>query len=198
MDETYHSRNGAISESKHVFIQHGINRINGDIHILEIGLGTGLNALLATQEAKKQNKKIYYHTLEPYPVPNELLNQLNYGQLLNDKKLFEEIHEASWEISKNLTENFVIHKTQQKVEEITLDFKKYDVVFFDAFAPKKQPELWNKTIFKKLFESLKPNGVLTTYSAAGQLKRDLKSVGFKLEHPPGANGKREMTVAIKK
>ena len=198
VDETYHSRNGAISESKHVFIQHGINRINGDIHILEIGLGTGLNALLAAQEAKKQNRKIYYHTLEPYPVPHNLLNQLNYGHLLNDKKLFEEIHEASWEISVHLTENFVIYKTQQKLEEVILDFKKYDVVFFDAFAPKKQPELWNKTIFKKLFESLKPNGILTTYSAAGKLKRDLKSIGFELEHPPGANGKREMTVAIKK
>jgi tRNA U34 5-methylaminomethyl-2-thiouridine-forming methyltransferase MnmC len=126
------------------------------------------------------------------------LNQLNYGQLLNDKKLFEEIHEASWEISVHLTENFVIYKTQQKLEEVILDFRKYDVVFFDAFAPKKQPELWNKTIFKKLFESLKTNGILTTYSAAGQLKRDLKSVGFELEHPPGANGKREMTVAMKK
>ena len=198
MDETYHSRNGAISESNHVFIHHGINRTNGDIHILEIGFGSGLNALLSAQEAKKQNREIYYHTLEPYPVPNELLNQLSYGQLVNDKKIFDEIHKVNWEIDERLTENFVIHKTQQKLEQITLKVVEYDVVFFDAFAPKKQPELWNKTIFKKLFESLKPNGVLTTYSAAGQLKRDLRSVGFQLEHPPGANGKREMTVAIKK
>ena len=97
MDETYHSRNVAISESKHVFLEQGINRTQGDIHILEIGFGTGLNALLASQEAKVQNRKIAYHTLEPFPVPNDLLIELNYGLLLKDEDLFKKIHDTKWE-----------------------------------------------------------------------------------------------------
>jgi tRNA U34 5-methylaminomethyl-2-thiouridine-forming methyltransferase MnmC len=197
MDETYHSRNGAISESNHVFIEQGINRSQGNIHVLEIGFGTGLNALLASQEAERQNRKIAYHTLEPFPVPNDILIELNYGHLLKDDDLFKKIHDTKWESNEPITSNFTIHKTTQKLEYINLHKSQYDVIFFDAFAPKKQPELWSKEIFIKLFKSLKNKGILTTYSAAGQLKRDLKSVGFYLEHPPGANGKREMTVAIK-
>jgi len=197
MDETYHSRNGAISESKHVFIKQGINRTQGDIHILEIGFGTGLNALLASQEAKIQNRKIAYHTLEPFPVPNDLLIKLNYGQLLKDDELYKKIHDSKWESNEVITNNFTIHKTKQKLEDINLNESQYDAIFFDAFAPKKQPELWAKDVFTKLFKSLKNDAILTTYSAAGQLKRDLKSIGFQLEHPPGANGKLEMTVAIK-
>ena len=96
-----------------------------------------------------------------------------------------------------MTNNFTIHKTEKKLEDINLVEAQYDVVFFDAFAPKKQPELWDKSIFNKLFKSVRKNGILTTYSAAGQLKRDLKSAGFMIENPPGANGKREMSVAIK-
>ena len=197
MDETYHSRNGAISESKHVFIEQGINRTQGDIHILEIGFGTGLNALLTSQEAKVQNRKIAYHTLEPFPVPNDLLIELNYGLLLKDEDLFKKIHDTKWESNESITSNFTIHKTTQKLEDINLNESQYDVIFFDAFAPKKQPKLWAKDVFTKLFKSLKNNGILTTYSAAGQLKRDLRSIGFRLKHPAGANGKREMTVAIK-
>lgn len=198
LDETYHSRNGAMSESNHVFIHQGLNRTKGDIHILEIGFGTGLNALLAAQEAKKQNRKIIYHTLEPIPVPNHILEQLNYDETLEGKELFKKIHDVKWESNEQVTNNFTIHKTEKKLEDINLVEAQYDVVFFDAFAPKKQPELWDKSIFNKLFKSVRKNGILTTYSAAGQLKRDLKSAGFMIENPPGANGKREMSVAIKK
>ena len=126
------------------------------------------------------------------------MEQLNYDETLKGKELFKKIHEVKWESNKQVTDNFTIHKTEKKLEYINLEEAQYDVVFFDAFAPKKQPELWDKSIFNKLFKSVRKNGILTTYSAAGQLKRDLKSAGFLIENPPGANGKREMTVAIKK
>ncbi|MDC0580307.1 tRNA (5-methylaminomethyl-2-thiouridine)(34)-methyltransferase MnmD [Bacteroidia bacterium] len=197
MDETYHSRNGAISESKHVFIKQGIHRTQGNIHILEIGFGTGLNALLTAIESEKMQRKIKYHTLEPFPVPNHLITALNYGHWLKNSSMYDAIHDTNWENENALTDTFFLHKTTQKLEYIKLKDSCYDIVFFDAFAPKKQPDLWSEPIFSKLSQSLKKGGILTTYSAAGQLKRDLKACGFVLEHPSGANGKREMTVAIK-
>ncbi|MDB9882117.1 tRNA (5-methylaminomethyl-2-thiouridine)(34)-methyltransferase MnmD [Bacteroidia bacterium] len=197
MDETYHSRNGAISEAKHVFIKEGMNRTQGNIRILEIGFGTGLNAMVTAQHAADTNRKVFYHTLEPFQVPYDLIQKIGYGAILEDESLFAEIHNAAWESAFKINEYFTLHKTTQKLEYVQLQDDAYDLIFFDAFAPKKQPELWNESIFKKLYKATRSNGVLTTYSAAGQLKRDLKSAGYTLEHPPGANGKREMTVALK-
>jgi tRNA U34 5-methylaminomethyl-2-thiouridine-forming methyltransferase MnmC len=197
MDETYHSRNGAISESKHVFLKEGMNRTTGNIKILEVGFGTGLNALLTAQQAKKTDRKVHYHTLEPFQVPFDLIEKIEYGELAEDPTLFTQMHEAQWETQIKVSEHFVLLKTTQKLEYINLDSDAYDVIYFDAFAPKKQPELWNEKIFTKLYKATKPGGILTTYSAAGQLKRDLKAAGYTIENPPGANGKREMTVAIK-
>jgi len=197
MDETYHSRNGAISESKHVFLQEGMDRTSGNIKILEVGFGTGLNALLTAQHAAQQNRKIYFHTLEPFQVPFDLVHKIGYGELANDVELFTQLHEAKWETKTKINLHFVLHKTTQKLEYIALEDNAYDVIYFDAFAPKKQPELWSTEIFQKMYNATNPGGVLTTYSAAGQLKRDLKAAGYTIENPPGANGKREMTVAIK-
>ncbi|MBT8327558.1 MAG: tRNA (5-methylaminomethyl-2-thiouridine)(34)-methyltransferase MnmD [Bacteroidia bacterium] len=201
IDETYHSRNGAISESLHVFIHEGLNRIISDristVNIFEVGFGTGLNALITSLESDKQEIKTFFHTVEPYPVGLEYLKQLNYGTLLNSTDIFQSIHACVWEAEEKITPRFRLKKSMDQLENITLESNFYHCIFFDAFAPKKQPELWNASIFQKLYDALQIGGVLTTYSAAGQLKRDLKSVGFKLEHPPGANGKREMTVAIK-
>jgi tRNA U34 5-methylaminomethyl-2-thiouridine-forming methyltransferase MnmC len=197
MDETYHSRNGAISESKHVFLKEGMNRTTGNVKILEVGFGTGLNALLTAQHAEKTNRKVYYHTLEPFQVPFDLIEKIGYGELSEDSTLFTQLHEAEWETKTKINEQFTLLKTTQKLEYINLADEMYDVIYFDAFAPKKQPELWNKEIFMKLYTATTPGGVLTTYSAAGQLKRDLKAAGYTIENPPGANGKREMTVAIK-
>ncbi len=197
MDETYHSRNGAISESKHVFIQEGLERTEGNVEVLEVGMGTGLNVFLAAQFALAQKRKIKLYTMEPFPVPDSLLQQINYGKELKDEQLFSQIHACNWEEDVRIDDYFVLHKTTQKLEYINLDNNRFDVIFFDAFAPKKQSELWTKDIFEKLYKSTKTNGILTTYSAAGQLKRDLKSVGYTLYHPAGANGKREMTVAEK-
>jgi tRNA U34 5-methylaminomethyl-2-thiouridine-forming methyltransferase MnmC len=197
MDETYHSRNGAISESRHVFLQEGLDRIEGNTQVLEVGFGTGLNALLAAQYAKENKTKIYFHTLEPFQVPFDLIEKIGYGQLLSGEELFTKLHTAEWETNVKISENFTLHKTTQKLEYVRLENDTYDCIFFDAFAPKKQPELWSSEIFRKLYQATKTGGVLTTYSAAGQLKRDLIAAGYTIENPPGANGKREMTVAIK-
>lgn len=197
MDETYHSRNGAIAESNHVFLNEGMDRTSGNIQILEVGFGTGLNALLTAQHAKNTKRKVHFHTLEPFQVPFDLVQQIGYGERVEDPTLFTELHTAEWESTTRLTEYFSLHKTTQKLEYVRLADHTYDVIYFDAFAPKKQPELWNEAIFQKLYDATKPGGVLTTYSAAGQLKRDLKAAGYSIENPPGANGKREMTVATK-
>ncbi len=197
MDETYHSRNGAVSESQHVFLKEGLDRTHSNIQVLEVGFGTGLNGMLTAQYAGEKQRSIFYHTLEPFQVPFELVEQIGYGELLNDPELFNKLHHAEWEAKKKISQYFTLHKTTQKLEYIALEDNRYECIFFDAFAPKKQPELWSLAIFQKLYNATKPGGILTTYSAAGQLKRDLKAAGYKLEHPPGANGKREMTVAIK-
>ncbi len=197
MNETYHSRNGAISESQHVFLQEGLDRTNGNINILEVGFGTGLNGMLTAQYAEETRRIVFYHTLEPFQVPFDLIKQIGYGKLLNDPELFNKLHLAEWETKKKISEYFTLHKTTQKLEYVTLEDNRYECIFFDAFAPKKQPELWNAAIFQKLYNATKPGGILTTYSAASQLKRDLKAAGYKLVHPHGANGKREMTVASK-
>lgn len=197
MDETYHSRNGAISESRHVFLQEGMDRTAGNIQILEVGFGTGLNALLTAQHSTESDRKVYFHTLEPFQVPFDLVEKIGYGELANDTELFTQLHAADWEINIKITEHFTLHKSTQKLEYVKLEDNTYNVIYFDAFAPKKQPELWSTEIFAKLYKATKPGGVLTTYSAAGQLKRDLKAAGYTIENPPGANGKREMTVAIK-
>lgn len=197
MNETYHSRDGAISESRHVFIDEGLKRTKGNIEVLEVGMGTGLNVFLTAQFSLENKRKIRLHTLEPFPVPDALLDEINYGKKLGNESLFETIHEADWETDCKINDYLTLKKTTQKLEYINLENQKYDIVFFDAFAPKKQPELWSASIFEKLYACLRLTGILTTYSAAGQLKRNLKSAGFRIENPRGANGKREMTVAIK-
>ncbi len=199
MDETYHSREGVLSEAMHVFIEQGFNRMLQlpTINIFEVGFGTGLNALVTAAEVEKTDKKVLYTSIEAYPVPAALAKELNYGALINQEPLYAKLHAAAWNKMEKITENFELHKDENSLLKIELPSKTFDVIYFDAFAPKKQPEMWQKTIFEKLYNSLKNGGVLTTYSAAGQLKRDLKSVGFTIENPPGANGKREMTVAVK-
>ncbi|MGB1038910.1 MAG: tRNA (5-methylaminomethyl-2-thiouridine)(34)-methyltransferase MnmD [Bacteroidia bacterium] len=197
MDETYHSRDGAISESKHVFLKEGLDRTSGNVQVLEVGFGTGLNALLTADYARNHSRKIKLETLEPFPVPDALIEEINYGKYVGQESLYTSLHEAPWEIDVRVSDHFTLYKTTQKLEYIKLVENKYDVIFFDAFAPKKQPELWSLEIFQKLYEATKKGGLLTTYSAAGQLKRNLKSVGYTIENPPGANGKREMTVAVK-
>ena len=200
LNETYHSIHGAINESKHVFLKMGLNAVGlNTINILEIGFGTGLNAFLTMLEAIKSGKqKIYYHTLEPYPLEENVYKQLNYPAIISSEheSLFLELHQVDWDITHQIAPDFSFHKSIKRLENIDLDAT-IDIIYFDAFAPNKQPELWEVEALKNCFKALKPGGILVTYCSQGQFKRNLKTVGFEVEKLEGPPGKREMTRGIK-
>ena len=197
---SYHSRHGAIQESQHVFIDAGFHfksSANNSLSILEIGFGTGLNAFMTLLEAEKSDHKIQYTAIEAFPISIEEATTLNYAAALQqDTSKFLKLHQSTWEETISLNDNFSFIKNKKRFEE--LDFQnQFDIIYFDAFAPNAQPELWEKTLLQKMYDVLKPNGVLTTYCAKGVVKRTLKAVGFTIEAIPGPPGKREMTRAIK-
>ena len=198
---TYHSRHGALQESEHVFIQAGLEACQNDqeeIHVFEMGFGTGLNAYLSLLYALKNDIPIDYTTCELNPLPASLSRELNYPELLNNqhKNLFHLLHDIEWDKKQKLHPDFSILKEAKSIQET--DYHDcFDVIFYDAFAPETQPELWNKEIMDKMYRSLKPGGILVTYCAKGEFKRTLKSIGFEVESIPGPPGKREMTRARK-
>lgn len=204
LDEIYHSRNGALSESVHVFIEAGLqykSETQAQINILEVGLGTGLNLLLTIDWFLKQNQdfEIYYYATEPYPISWELIQNLGYQNLdtlPQTQELFGQVAQANWETEIKILDNFIIFKTQNPIQDINTN-KDFELVYFDAFAPEKQAEMWEKKVFEKIYKQLAPQGCLVTYSAKGQLKRDLKTCGFEVQSLPGPNRKREMTRALK-
>jgi tRNA U34 5-methylaminomethyl-2-thiouridine-forming methyltransferase MnmC len=199
LNENYHSTEGAISESLHVYINSGLKKvIKNDINILEIGFGTGLNLILTYIENLNLLKKIYYETIEAFPIKNELVNQLNYPEQLNiDKNIFLEIHNSEWEKIQNLGSNF----SYKKIKSNLINFipeNNYDLVYFDAFAPDKQPELWTFDIFQKIYSSMNEGGILVTYSSKGIVKTALRNCGFELKRLKGFGKKRHILFAIKK
>lgn len=200
LNETYHSRHGALQESQYVFIKQGLHycakeKQNSPLNILEVGFGTGLNALLTYLEFEKQPLPIKYYSLEPFPIPGELINQLGYTELLqlNEKqeKIFYGLHSGKVNDS-----SFNFNLIQYGLMDFNSDAN-FDLVYFDAFAPEKQPDLWTKAAFDKCYSLLNSQGVLVTYCAKGEVKRTLKASGFKVETLPGPPGKREMIRAIK-
>lgn len=202
-NEQYHSIHGAIQEANHVFIKHGLlffienfqNR--GPIHILEIGFGTGLNTFLTLLKSGETKTQIHYTGVEAFPVKEEEISQLNYvKELKANAELFSELHDSSWEIQQDVTDTFKLIKQQKEFKDIE-DKDSYDIIYFDAFGARVQPELWTEDIFKKMFDALKINGVLVTYSAKGSVRRAMQAVGFKVEKLPGPPGKREMLRAFK-
>ncbi|MFM9946248.1 MAG: tRNA (5-methylaminomethyl-2-thiouridine)(34)-methyltransferase MnmD [Bacteroidia bacterium] len=197
LDETYHSKHGALQESMHVFIKNGLNLLGiKDISILEVGFGTGLNAALTYLEAKKNNLKINYTALEPYPLSSEILKDLAAGYPENIAKQLIEFSKITDGISRPLTSHFAFTCFLNRVQ--TFNFiDKYDLIYFDAFAPEKQNDMWTLEIFIKLFEILKTGGLLSTYCAKGEVKRIMKQAGFRVKSFPGPPGKREMTVGYK-
>ena len=202
MNETYHSTNGALTESRHVFIDKGINKLKNDtIKIFEVGFGTGLNAMTTLEWlTKNSDRKVIYDAIEAFPVSSELIEQLNYNQLFDFDKsaeLYTQLHQVNWEEQVAISLQFELLKIHEKLENHSFKQNYYDCIYFDAFAPNKQGELWELAILKKCYHSLKTGGRFVTYCAKGQLKRDLKALGFSIKMEPGPPGKREMTTAIK-
>ena len=201
LDETYHSKFGAIQEAKHVFIKNGLDLFedSSEISILEIGFGTGLNALITMLEAENRNLKINYVGVEAYPIALDEILQLNYvAQLESPEKEvdFEKMHATNWEEEIVINSNFTLTKRKQSFEEIS-DENTFDLIYFDAFGFTVQPDLWNEAIFEIMFKSLKNRGILTTYACRTSIKKAMQHAGFQTLKLPGAPGKREMLRALK-
>lgn len=207
LKETYHSFHGALRESQYVFIDKGLRYFRtkeglpSEINVFEIGFGTGLNALLSQQFAESHEVKMHYRSLEPFPLEASIYGQLNYAAETaaeNAQEVFSKLHEAKWNTATAISKHFTLLKEDTTLQEKDLSsVETIDVVFFDAFAPSKQAEIWDIALIEKCYNCLRPSGVFVTYSAKGQLKRDLRSVGFEVETIPGPPGKKEMVRAIK-
>ncbi|MFB9053046.1 tRNA (5-methylaminomethyl-2-thiouridine)(34)-methyltransferase MnmD [Formosa undariae] len=205
LDETYHSRHGAIQEALHVFIKSGLDywRVKypelQELSVLEIGFGTGLNAFLTCLHTDVLNCKIEYTGVEAYPVTSESLQHINYSKEIlsgTQESIFNTLHEVPWDVKQDITNQFSLLKQEKIFNDIT-DEALYDLVFFDAFGPRVQPELWGEAVFKIMYKALKPGGILVTYSAQGNARRAMQAVGFLVERIPGPPGKREMLRAYK-
>lgn len=202
MNEQYHSKYGAIQESQHVFIEYGLKQIaefKNEISILEIGMGTGLNVLLTYIFGVESNCKVKYLALEPYPIQEDTWQQLNYTHQLKLPDLqnnFELLHSSEWDEQNTLSESFIFEKQQKSILDIRFD-QKFDLVYFDAFNPDLEPFLWSESVFKKIYQSMSKDGLLTTYSTKGIVKRAMKSCGFSIKKQPGPKGKREILNAWK-
>jgi len=211
MNVSYHSLHGAIQESMHVFIHEGLRFFitknpTTEIHVLEMGFGTGLNALLSLMEASR-NLNIHYTAIELFPLTIEEVKTLNYCEQLKREDLltsFGIMHHCEWERDVAINPFFTIHKLQLSLLDIgnSIIFHdsslRPDIIYFDAFAPAAQPELWTREVFKMLYSILKGNGVLVTYCSKGEVRRAMQSAGFVVEKVPGPPGKREIIRAVKK
>lgn len=198
LKETYHSKNGAIQESRHVYLKNGLDLLDTtkEISILEIGFGTGLNALLTFSEAKIRNIKINYHTTEAFPLRWEEAKSTNYTEIIQEIDFYQKIHECNWNETHQINDYFKFTKHLIHFENIVFD-NKFDLVYFDVFGYDIQPELWSEIQFKKMYNALKFNGLLTTYACRSIIIQNMKNAGFITQKKVGAPGKREMLNAIK-
>lgn len=200
LNETYHSIHGALQESQHVFIQQGLEyklqQRLPRLAILEVGFGTGLNAWLTAQKIWGREVLVSYVSLESFPLDHAILSKLNYANEAKGLELFEKVHSATWDEPVLVTPNFSLHKMKTTLQQASLPTA-FDLIYFDAFAPEKQPEMWALPSLEKVVATMKPDAAFVTYCAKGQVKRDLKSLGLLVEALPGPPGKREMIRAIK-
>lgn len=202
LNETYHSIHGARQESIHVFITNGLefvvqNKSKQSVKILEIGFGTGLNALLTASYGAEKGIAIEYTTLEAFPVNESIWQQLTYAQSEAEREIFYKLHHEPWDQWVEIKPGFMLTKLNTSLQLVSLEHRYFDLVYFDAFAPNKQPEMWTLPMLQKTIEALTPGGVFVTYCAKGQLKRDLASLGTRVESLQGPPGKREMIRAMK-
>jgi tRNA U34 5-methylaminomethyl-2-thiouridine-forming methyltransferase MnmC len=205
-DDSYHAHNGAMSESEYVYIESGFNSLAADferISILELGFGSGMNAILTLKHALaatgKIHKPIRFVTVEAYPVPGDVIKQLNYKQHVNADiaVLFDELHQAPWGQDVEIIPGFTLHKVCGKLADYRAPEQTINLVYYDGFAPNKQPELWTQDNFDRLYPMMMEQGMLVSYCANGQFKRNLKAAGLRVKPHPGALGRREMTRAWK-
>lgn len=203
-NEIYHSRNGAIEEAKYVYIDKALydfiqkNNSLKQIKLFEIGFGTGLNAWLAAIFALENNITINYTGIEKYPLNHSLLCELNFATFFPEYKAYlTTIQNAAWNQSKAIHSYFICHKLNADIFEYSPEIEQYSVIFFDAFAPTHQPEIWSKSIFEKIYQMMHKNGILTTYCAKSTVRNTMIAVGFNIEKLPGPPGKREMLRATK-
>ena len=198
-DEIYHSRNGAIAESQHIFIRNGLDACHkAEINVFELGFGTGLNAFLSWIYAEAKEMKINYHSIELYPVSPEIISMINYPDILGNRDRFQQLHDAKWDETEILSPYFSLHKAKTSVLDLLFPASTFDVIFFDAFSPEKQPDMWTTDVFIKMFEILSPNGILVTYCSKSYVRRNMQQVGFEVTKLPGPAGKRDMVRATKK
>jgi len=200
MNEHYHSIHGAIQESQFIFIDNGFEASAANpVRILEIGFGTGLNVFLTALKSLVQSRAVFYTSIEKYPLSSEITENLNYcGYTGEDsKELFRLIHSSPWNADVFLRKDFILRKIEADVTDYIPDGC-FDLIYFDAFGPDKQPEMWSRTVFERIAEVTAENGVFVTYSAKGEVKRNLKSCGFNVTLLPGPPGKRQIIRADKK
>lgn len=198
---TYHSHHGAIGESRHVYLQAALLPLlsattREEISVLDIGFGTGLNALLSFREARQQQRKLRYTALELYPLSKAEISHLNHGELLSMQKEFTDIHQAVWEEEVKIDSYFTLHKMQLSILD-PIPTAPVDCIFFDAFSPIVQPELWTQSVFEKMHSLLLPGGILVTYSSKSIVRKSMQAAGFRVTKIPGPWGKREMVRAYK-
>jgi tRNA U34 5-methylaminomethyl-2-thiouridine-forming methyltransferase MnmC len=204
LNENYHSHHGALQEAEHVFIKNGLNLINDcEINILELGFGTGLNVLVTINEYLKTDKNhvINYFSLEKYPINESEVKDLAYFEHFDNpefKNIYQKIHLADWEKSVEIISRFNLKKIECDFFDLKdIDLPKINLVYFDCFGARVQPDLWEKPLFELVSDKMAINGLLTTYSSKGSVRRILQELNFQVEKKQGPPGKREMINAIK-
>lgn len=199
LDEHYHSVHGAIGESNFIFIKNGFDFCQADpLNILEIGFGTGLNALLTALKSMRGQRQVNYTSIENYPLDESVTRLLNYHQFTEEegKTIFNRIHAAPWNRKSVICKNFSLEKTETDFTSCKLSGS-YDLIYYDAFGPDKQPEMWTPELLSRIADVTRKGGVFVTYSVKGELKRNLRSFGFNITLLPGPPGKRQIMRAIK-
>jgi tRNA U34 5-methylaminomethyl-2-thiouridine-forming methyltransferase MnmC len=202
LNEYYHSNDGALTESIHVYIQNGwkILRNKSHVELLEVGFGTGLNALLTCEQAIKENVLVHYHCLEPFPLPQDLAHSLDFSYLTDNpvfQTILKKMHESPFDIDVQIHPLFTFRKYFNTIQNANWPLSSFDLIYYDAFAPRKQPEMWTKELLEKTLQLLKKEGVFVTYCANGEFKRNLKSLGFEPENPKGYGRRKEITRVVK-
>jgi tRNA U34 5-methylaminomethyl-2-thiouridine-forming methyltransferase MnmC len=203
LNEHYHSIHGAVTESRHVFILNGLNAVDPAVtavRVLEVGFGTGLNALLTWEEANMKRRFIEYTAIEPLPLDAKTVAQLNYPLFIDDEeavRVFPALHQAPWNKVNGIGHYFRLHKIKAEINDALLPDDWFHCIYYDAFGPEAQPGMWTYGIFNKMASCLRYGGILVTYCAKGSVRRMMKRAGFRIESLPGAPGKKEMSRTIK-